>query len=226
MALAAFFADLSTAHNASGVIFDDPVSSLDHNYRENVAGRLVKEAAAGRQVIVFTHDIPFLMILDDEARRHGHTPQYQSVNRADDRAGICIPGAPFKAKSVSDIIRKLADRLTTTSVLHANGQRDEWSEQVKAMAGIMRDGWERAAESYVAPVVQRYNNKIHPGGLRQLTVLTDQDFADFNKGYKFACDYCHTDSTALNRAATEPAKIRVEVERLQSWYDTVHARQE
>jgi energy-coupling factor transporter ATP-binding protein EcfA2 len=226
IALAAFFAELSTAHNRSGVIFDDPVSSLDHNYRELVAARLVKEAASGRQVIVFTHDIPFLMMLDEEGRKQSQAPHYQSVNRAVDRAGICIPGAPFKAKPVPDVVTKLDSRVATTTALHTNGRLDEWAEQVKAMAGILRDGWERAAETYVAPVAQRFINKIHPGGLRMLTILTDQDVADLNQGYGFACTYCHTDSVALNRPVPTPVKLKDEINRLRNWFDSVHARQE
>jgi energy-coupling factor transporter ATP-binding protein EcfA2 len=233
VALAAFLAELSTAHNRSGVIFDDPVSSLDHNYRELVAARLVKEAASdqqkaisGRQVIVFTHDIPFLMMLDAEARKQGQVPHYQSVNRAEDRAGICIPGAPFKAKAVPEVVAKLDDRLSTTTVLHTNGRLDDWADQVKAMAGILRDGWERAAETYVAPVAQRFNNKVHPGGLRMLTILTDLDFTVLNEGYGFACTYCHTDSVALNRPVPTPAKLKDEIDRLRNWFDSVHTRQE
>lgn len=226
VALAAFLAELSTALNRSGVIFDDPVSSLDHNYRETVAARLVKEATTGRQVIVFTHDIPFLMMLDDEARKQGHAPQYQSVNRAEDRAGICNSGAPFKAKPVPEIVGKLDNRLSTTSVLHATGRLEEWSDQVKAMAGFLRDGWERAAETYVTPVVQRYSNKVHPGGLRQLTVLTDQDFSDLHEGYKFACTYCHTDSAALNRPVPTPQKVNDEIDRLRNSFNSVRTRQE
>jgi hypothetical protein len=226
VALAAFLAELSTAHNRSGVIFDDPVSSLDHNYRELVASRLVKEAASGRQVIVFTHDIPFLTMLDEEGRKMNLAPHYQSVNRADDRAGICIAGAPFKAKPVPDVVKKLDDRLTATMVLHTNGRHDEWADQVKAMSGILRDGWERAAETYVAPVAQRFNNKVHPGGLRMLTILTDQDFTILNEGYGFACTYCHTDSVALNRPVPTPAKLKDEIDRLRNWFDSVHTRQE
>lgn len=226
VALAAFLAELSTAQDRSGIIFDDPVSSLDHNYREAVAALLVKEAVAGRQVIVFTHDISFLMTMDYEARKQSHTPQYQSVNRADERAGICNPGAPFKAKTVPEIVAKLSDRLATTSVLHANGRLDDWADQVKAMAGFLRDGWERAAEAYVSPVVQRYNNKIHPGGLRKLTILTDNDFSEFNEGYKFACNPCHTDSPLLNRPNPTPEHVTAEVDRLWSWFDSVRTRQD
>lgn len=56
VALAAFLTELATANHSSALVFDDPVSSLDHRWRRQVAYRLVEEAAV-RQVIVFTHDL-------------------------------------------------------------------------------------------------------------------------------------------------------------------------
>jgi energy-coupling factor transporter ATP-binding protein EcfA2 len=226
VALAAFLAELSTAHNRSGVIFDDPVSSLDHNYRELVAARLVKEAVSGRQVIVFTHDIPFLMMLDEEARNKSLNPNYQCVNRADDRAGICVQGAPSKAQPVPEIVSKVEKRLATTRVLHASGRQDEWSDQVKAMAGLMRDGWERASEFAVSPVVRRFNNAVHTGGLRKVTVLTDADCDDLKEGYGFCCTHCHTDPPGVNRPMPTPDKMNDEITRLRNWFDSVRTRQE
>ena len=44
LSIAAFFAELSTADDPSGIVFDDPVSSLDYKWREGVARRLVEEA--------------------------------------------------------------------------------------------------------------------------------------------------------------------------------------
>ncbi|MEL2266476.1 AAA family ATPase, partial [Klebsiella pneumoniae] len=57
-ALAYFFAELQQSGSSSGVVFDDPVSSLDHSHRTAVARRIVQESAQ-RQVIVFTHDAVF-----------------------------------------------------------------------------------------------------------------------------------------------------------------------
>jgi hypothetical protein len=42
----------------TGIVFDDPVSSLDHMRREQIARRLAREAKV-RQVNVFTHDLAF-----------------------------------------------------------------------------------------------------------------------------------------------------------------------
>ncbi len=62
LAVAAFFAELATGGAGAPIVFDDPVSSLDHVWRERIANRLVKESST-RQVIVFTHDIVFLLAL-------------------------------------------------------------------------------------------------------------------------------------------------------------------
>lgn len=59
LALAGFLAELKEVGAKHGIVVDDPVSSLDHARMEAVAKRLVKEAAAGRQVIIFTHNLFF-----------------------------------------------------------------------------------------------------------------------------------------------------------------------
>ena len=56
--LAGFLAETKMYDHKNGIILDDPVTSLDHLYREKVAKRLVHEAKE-RQVIIFTHDLVF-----------------------------------------------------------------------------------------------------------------------------------------------------------------------
>ena len=225
IALAAFMAELSTAHSRSGIVFEDPVSSLDHNYRETVAGRLVREAASGRQVVVFTHDIAFLMMLDEQARQTGITPHYQTINRSADNAGICTSGTPAKAQSVPDLLDRIENRLNSTTALFVAGKHDDWSEHVKWMTSRLRDGWELAAERVVSHVVRRYSNKVHTGGLRKLTVLTDLDCEELKKGYEFCCHYCHSDAAAANRPTPTPDIVRDEVQRLRNWFAGIEARQ-
>ena len=59
LGLACFLADVNGQPVKHGIIVDDPVSSLDNVRIRGVAARLVDEAAAGRQVIVFTHNLLF-----------------------------------------------------------------------------------------------------------------------------------------------------------------------
>src|SRR6516164_4525910 len=68
VAIAAFLAELATAPHNSALVFDDPITSLDHKWRHKVAARLATESAV-RQVIVFTHDLIFLNDIEDAAKR-------------------------------------------------------------------------------------------------------------------------------------------------------------
>lgn len=65
--LAAFLAELDQEPARSAVVFDDPVTSMDHRYRDKVATVLVK-LAKERQVVVFTHDLFFLSCLLRDAK--------------------------------------------------------------------------------------------------------------------------------------------------------------
>ncbi|WP_219812469.1 MULTISPECIES: AAA family ATPase [unclassified Rathayibacter] len=62
LALADFLAEARLAGITAPVIFDDPVSSLDHRRTKEVAQRIAL-LADGNQVIVFTHDILFATTL-------------------------------------------------------------------------------------------------------------------------------------------------------------------
>lgn len=70
VALADFLTEIELNGSCVGVVFDDPVTSMDHMRKESIAQRLVKEAAR-RQVIVFTHDILFTNYLATAAEEMG-----------------------------------------------------------------------------------------------------------------------------------------------------------
>lgn len=101
IALAAFMAELSQASHKSALVFDDPVSSLDHARRGKVAKRLVKEAAM-RQVVVFTHDIVLLCELSEAADNAAAPASYMHLCWNGDRPGHCEPGLPWDWKSYKD----------------------------------------------------------------------------------------------------------------------------
>jgi energy-coupling factor transporter ATP-binding protein EcfA2 len=65
MAIGSFLAELWVAGHKGAIVFDDPVSSLDHQRKRQIAKRLGEESKV-RQAIVFTHDLPFLALLVEE----------------------------------------------------------------------------------------------------------------------------------------------------------------
>lgn len=56
IALAEFLAELTLDDSSSPVVFDDPVTSLDHHIIDDVARRLLR-LSRSRQVVIFTHSI-------------------------------------------------------------------------------------------------------------------------------------------------------------------------
>ena len=62
VALADFLTEVNLNPASAGIILDDPVNSQDFERKRHIATRLVEESAR-RQVIIFTHDLPFLSLL-------------------------------------------------------------------------------------------------------------------------------------------------------------------
>jgi energy-coupling factor transporter ATP-binding protein EcfA2 len=91
VAIAAFLAEISLSPTKSGVVFDDPVSSLDHLIREKIAEQLV-EIAKDRQVIVFTHDLFFLVTLIEIAERKKSMYMTNLVMKEPSGTGVCHRG--------------------------------------------------------------------------------------------------------------------------------------
>jgi AAA domain len=87
-ALADFLTEIELNGACAGVVFDDPVTSMDHVRKESIAQRLVDEASR-RQVIVFTHDILFTNYLATAAEDKGVAFAGRTIWRDDAEA----PGA-------------------------------------------------------------------------------------------------------------------------------------
>lgn len=106
LALAAFLSELSQASHQSSLVFDDPVSSLDHWHREKIAVRLVEESKT-RQVIVFTHDAVFLNDLQSSANRENISSGIFHLEWNSNIPGRCVKGLPWDLKSADDRFDKL-----------------------------------------------------------------------------------------------------------------------
>lgn len=128
IALASFLAEVGLSESTGGIIFDDPVSSLDHRRREHVAARLVKEAAR-RQVVVFTHDIYFVCVLAEQADTACVTALTQSIAQRSEGYGIETPELPFEGKNTTGRIAFLKARHQHIAKLFRLGEEDEHRRQ-------------------------------------------------------------------------------------------------
>lgn len=228
VALAAFLAELSTTDNPSGIVFDDPISSLDHMHREAVAQRLADEGRK-RQVIVFTHDLPFLFLLDQKCRE-GH-PQLgptglaiRHVQRRGDTPGYCIGHAPNRARPASQRIESIANHLSNVSG-QAETDPDGWLYAAKGILGELRDTWEAAVEEVMSPVLRTFASKVDTKGFARLSVVTIEDAEAMRSAYGRCSQKLHNASAALNPAIPTPDQIEEEIACLSRWITEIKARQ-
>lgn len=227
VALAAFMAELATTENKSGIVFDDPVSSLDHMHRQAVAKRLIAEAAS-RQVIVFTHDLAFLFEMNRAADEVQPRPQVaiSSVSRGSDKAGFCRSEPPFKARRVTDITTSLTNQLANERYHFDQGDQDKWRDTVKSIAGSLRDAWEIAVEEAVGHVIRRLSNEVKTPGLVKLTAITVADCESMRDGFGRCSELLHSTAPALNRPLPRPEDLTGEISSLAQWAQNLRQRQE
>jgi len=66
ISLAAFLADVTGRNESTPFVFDDPISSLDQDFEEKTINRLI-QLSNDRQVIIFTHRLSFMSIINTKA---------------------------------------------------------------------------------------------------------------------------------------------------------------
>ena len=160
IALAAFLAELSQASHQSALVFDDPVSSFDHRYREKTASRLVKESK-DRQVIVFTHDVVFLNDLQIYANNNGVSLEPFYLEWNDGRPGQCIKGLPWDWKSADDRLDKLDKEQRVIAKKWNPVPNGDNVQSIRRAYSWLRATLERIVEKEIfADVVFRYRSYI------------------------------------------------------------------
>ncbi|WP_246664928.1 AAA family ATPase [Neorhizobium sp. P12A] len=229
VALAAFLAELSTIDAQSAIVFDDPVSSLDHLHRDRVAARLA-EAGQTRQVIVFTHDMAFLLLLDEACRAtkdHEATPvTYRLISRGGENSGFCHKDPPASVMPLGKVLDGIKAHLANVKIHHERGDQGKWLREVTSFQDQLRAAWERAVEEVVGPVIRRLSRKVDTAGLIKLTVLSDNDCTTMRDAYGRCSMLLHSQPGEINPRLPPPAVIQMEIEMLEKWLADIRARQE
>jgi hypothetical protein len=178
LSIAAFFAELSTADDPSGIVFDDPVSSLDYRWREGVARRLVQESK-NRQVIVFTHDVVFLLLLKQFAEELNLEQFDQHVRHLSRGAGVCAEELPWVALPVKKKIGYLKNERQTAEKLFRDGHQATYEKEAKYLHGLLREAWERALEEVLlGGIVERFRPGVQTQHVATIADITSEDLSN------------------------------------------------
>lgn len=231
VALAGFLAELATNDSGSGIIFDDPVSSLDHLHREAIASRLALEGRT-RQVIVFTHDLPFLFLLrnactqvDDPAEKTEIALRH--VQKRLKTPGHCRNEAPDKAQDAFSRLKALRTHLANTRAQHdQDPDSTDWLVTARGLIDSLRQTWEVAVEDAISPVLRTFSHKVNTKGFAKLSAITQEDAEVMRKHYGQCSVLLHKIADAMNPTAPTPEKVDEELAALESWLTDVTARQD
>lgn len=175
IALAAFLAELSQASHQSALVFDDPVSSLDHWHRQKIAERLVAESAT-RQVIVFTHETIFVNDLLSFAENLTPSPYVITLDWDNGAPGKCFEGLPWDHKSPKDCLNAL-DKKQAEIATKWNAQPSTANiEAMRNAYSLLRSTIERIVETELLHrVVQRFESQVVAGNVKYLAGVTKQE---------------------------------------------------
>jgi len=224
LSIASFFAELSTAEDPSAILFDDPVSSLDHNWRQNVAKRLVQEARK-RQVVAFTHDVVFMVALVEFAEEAGIDLQHQYLRREPEGPGVCSQDLPWVAMKVKSRLGVLRKEQQYAATLFRTQPRAIYERQAKYTYGLLREAWERAVEEVLlGSVVERYRRGVQTQQARKLADITEQDCDELEQGMSKASQLVHDQAAAEGVPVPEPAELLDDIQALDRWVDRIRRR--
>jgi ABC-type Mn2+/Zn2+ transport system ATPase subunit len=217
IAIASFLAEVSLGKGLGGMVFDDPVSSLDHSRREYVARRIAKESLS-RQVIVFTHDLFFLNVLVHEARALEMEPACRSLRRAPAGYGVADNSIPFEGASTKDRVGILRVMLVEATRLRKEGDDKGYRREARDIYAHLRMSWERAVEELLFNnVVLRFRKGVETNRLNKVTV-EPADVATITKNMGKCSNYTgHDGAIQANLAIPLPPEIEQDIKVLDDW---------
>lgn len=190
LALAGFLTEVALTDGSGPIIVDDPVSSLDRDRSQRVAGRLAKEACC-RQVVVFTHDIVFFNELYRAADAVGIEPVTVALFSDGEAAGkIDSAGMVWKGLTVAKRVGQLKNDSAGLLKLHGNSP-SQYEVSIKNLYGRLRDTYERMVEEIIfRDIVRRGVDVIQTQLLRYVT-LPDGLAIRFHEGMTRANTHSH-----------------------------------
>jgi hypothetical protein len=223
--LSAFLTDLASTDDRSALIFDDPVSSLDADYRRKVAKRLIQESA-NRQVVVFTHDLPFVCYLFEEATGAGVEPGYRELNWTPQGSGSPSKDLPDVGAGAERRVRSLQDKLNKGRRLYESRADKDWENLASQITAKLRSTWERAVEEFLLKgVVERYRRGVETQRLNKVKIL-DSDIEAIKGAMSrlSTWGYFHDDAAEMYPSIPDPDELQAEIDCVSGWINSIKAR--
>lgn len=224
VAIASLLAEVKGVSHYYGLVFDDPVSSLDHIWRHRVAKRLVREGAK-RQVIIFTHDIVFLFAIQNECDEQLVPITTSTLQCSNMGTGICyLDDVPWLAKKVGKRVEHLLSRCQEADKENFTKDNDKYRAFSEECYGSLRECWERAVEEVLFnQVVQRFDTDIKTLRLNGVSV-EHEDYKTIYYAMKKCSEAVHDMAAAVNKPAPPLEELKQDIKSLKTFVDEIKKR--
>lgn len=211
IAIASFLAEISISDCTNAIVFDDPISSLDHWRRDRVAKRLSEECLR-RQVIIFTHDPVFVCQLQRYNNNFNVPSQIQTLERKNESTGMVSDGLPWAHKSYKSRLDELEKIQKKFEKLPWPAYPDETlAAQMREAYDKFRATIERAVQDlFLNGTIQRFDDYIRVKNLDKVCALTEADYLNLSAIYNKCGDVMtgHDHSSVPNFAVPTARELK------------------
>lgn len=222
ISLAAFLADVSDKPIAAPFIFDDPISSLDHDFEWHVANRLV-QLATKRQVLIFTHRLSLYGALEDVAKKMGDKwkkDQFSQIciEKYEGVSGQPVNQAVWNAKTET-ANNILIERLHQAKKTGQEYGADSYKALAQGICSDFRKLLERTVEEdLLFEIVRRHRKSVTTDNkLAALHVINPSDCSLIDGLMTKYSFYEHSQSQEQPTSIPNPEELSTDLELLKSW---------
>lgn len=218
VSLAGFLADVEGSSNNTPFIFDDPMSSLDQVFEEATVKRIARLSLT-RQVIIFTHRLSFLTLLEEAASKL--EVEYDAIWLRSESWGTGEPGeTPIFAKRPEKALNFLMnERLSKAKKVLQEEGRIEYELLAKGICSDFRILIERLIENdLLADVVQRFRRSVNTmGKIHKLAHISAEDCKMFEEFMTKYSTYEHSQAYETPVMLPEPEELKEDMETVKDW---------
>ncbi len=205
LAVADFIAEVRMSDNSVPVIFDDPVSSLDHRRVQEVANRIT-DLASDHQVVVFTHDIFFATCLLALFEKSDRCVYYRVTD--EDGKGTVERGTGPRWDTNKNLTANI--NVSIEEAKQAVGEERE--AHIRDAYGWIRSWCEVFVERDVlAQVTERYQPNVRMTNLGRINVsLLEETIRTVTSVFEDACRYIEAHSQPFPTLGVAPTLARLQ----------------